>query len=119
MRQRGSFFVLAVAVILSAATAQAFDESKYPNWRGQRVGLDVDPSSPWDPSGQKALLTAEYQAIFEASPTPMGACSRALSSQPSPGYSIGEWQGSNKGGGFDTLLIETRAIKGPPAVIGE
>jgi hypothetical protein len=60
---------------LVIAEARAFDESKYPDWRGQwsRVpvaGLSRNPS--WDPHkseglAQQAPLTAEYQAILEAS----------------------------------------------------
>src|SRR2546428_9004647 len=62
-----------VAVALAAlcatiASAQAFDESKYPDWAGEwRLG----PPTKWDPSkppgrGQEAPLTPEYQAVFEA-----------------------------------------------------
>ncbi|MBA0085804.1 MAG: hypothetical protein HRJ53_12470, partial [Acidobacteria bacterium Pan2503] len=63
--------VVAVALAASCAgvsSAQAFDESKYPDWAGEwRLG----PPTKWDPSkppgrGQEAPLTAEYQAIFEA-----------------------------------------------------
>jgi hypothetical protein len=64
-------WVIAVALAASCAgvsSAQAFDESKYPDWAGEwRLG----PPTKWDPSkppgrGQEAPLTAEYQAIFEA-----------------------------------------------------
>src|SRR2546426_6109506 len=62
-----------VAVALAAlcatiASAQAFDESKYPDWSGEwRLG----PPTKWDPSkspgrGQQAPLTPEYQVIYEA-----------------------------------------------------
>ena len=50
------------------SSAQAFDESKYPDWaREWRLG----PPTKWDPSkppgrGQEAPLTPEYQAVFEA-----------------------------------------------------
>ena len=60
------------AIALTWATivgAQAQEPAKYPDWSGQwhRVG-----GTQWDPSkpgsrGQQAPLTAEYQAIFEAS----------------------------------------------------
>src|SRR2546423_10734738 len=60
---------LAAILSISAATAQAFDEAKYPDLSGQwhRIG-----GTQWDPSkpkslGQQAPLTAEYQKIFEAS----------------------------------------------------
>jgi hypothetical protein len=56
----------AAALCLSAADAKAFDQSKYPNFKGQwhRIG-----PPRWDPSdrdGTKAPLTPEYQAIHEA-----------------------------------------------------
>ena len=63
--------VVAVALAASCAgvsSAQAFDESKYPDWAGEwRLG----PPTKWDPSkppgrGQEAPLTPEYQAVFEA-----------------------------------------------------
>jgi hypothetical protein len=60
---------LAAILSISAATAQAFDEAKYPDLSGQwhRVG-----GTQWDPSkprslGQQAPLTPEYQAIFAES----------------------------------------------------
>jgi hypothetical protein len=71
MRYIGSLgWVAAAAVLLATLTAaHAFDESKYPNWRGlwQQLG-----GSAWDPTkppgaGQEAPLTAEYRAIYEAS----------------------------------------------------
>src|SRR5438105_10604263 len=67
--------VLAATLGLTIAGARAFDEAKYPDWRGQwsRVpvaGLSRNPS--WDPHkseglAQQAPLTPEYQAILEAS----------------------------------------------------
>jgi hypothetical protein len=65
-------FALATVLTLSIIDAQAFDETKYPNWKGQWVQLGGNQSSPWDPTkppgtGQQAPLTPEYQAIFEAS----------------------------------------------------
>ena len=59
--------VAAAAVLLIAAPgAQAFDDAKYPNLKGQwnRIG-----SPRWDQqdrTGERAPLTPEYQAIFEA-----------------------------------------------------
>jgi hypothetical protein len=72
MVHRSSTFVLAAALILSITGAQAFDETRYPNWRGQWLQVGGDRDSPWDPTrpagaGQQAPLTPEYQAIFEAS----------------------------------------------------
>src|SRR4030081_164334 len=66
---------LAATLCLAITGAHAFDEVKYPNWRGQwsRLpvsGLSRNPS--WDPHkseglSQQAPLTPEYQAILEAS----------------------------------------------------
>jgi hypothetical protein len=63
------------ALSLSAAGAQAFDDSKYPNWKGQWnrfivPGLPGQPSfdqtKPWG-LGQEAPLTPEYTAVLQAS----------------------------------------------------
>ena len=52
----------------------AFDQSKYPDWKGQwsRVWFpgvagqpSFDQTKPWG-AGQQAPLTPEYRAIFEA-----------------------------------------------------
>src|SRR5215203_2234559 len=63
------------ALVTSIAIAEAHDESKYPDWKGQwsRVpvpGITGNPS--WDPNklegrAQQAPLTAEYQALLDAS----------------------------------------------------
>ena len=71
MRCHGLFGSAAFAAVLLAALvpARAFDEAKYPDWRGwwQQLG----GSSAWDPSkpagAQDAPLTPEYRAIYEAS----------------------------------------------------
>jgi hypothetical protein len=62
---------MALAVALAATTARAFDETKYPDWSGQwrrapGIGIQWDPTKPLG-RGQQAPLTAEYQALFEAS----------------------------------------------------
>jgi hypothetical protein len=57
------------AVLMSIGGAQAFDEAKFPDWSGQWLrigGVQWDPSKPRS-RGQQAPLTAEYQAIFDAS----------------------------------------------------
>jgi hypothetical protein len=57
------------AVLGTAPTVFAHDDSKYPDWSGQwRVlgGNRWDPTKP-PRNGQNPPLTAEYQAIFEAS----------------------------------------------------
>jgi hypothetical protein len=79
MNCRSSIGVLALtaAMCLTVAGAQAFDESKYPDWKGQwsrlRTWVDgVSPNPSFDPGklqgrDQQAPLTPEYQAILEAS----------------------------------------------------
>src|SRR5262249_60311363 len=66
---------LSAALCLSADGAQAFDDAKYPNWKGQWTRVIVpgvggqpgfDPTKPWGP-GQQAPLTAEYQKVLEDS----------------------------------------------------
>jgi hypothetical protein len=62
---------LAAALLLPAAGAQAFDESKYPDFSGQwrrppGVGISWDQTKPLG-RGQQAPLTTEYQKIFEES----------------------------------------------------
>ena len=66
---------LSVALCLSTDCAQAFDDAKYPNWKGQWSRVTVlgvggqpafDPTKPWGP-GQQAPLTAEYQKVLEDS----------------------------------------------------
>jgi hypothetical protein len=64
MRMRNSIGPVAlVALLASISAAAAFDESKYPDLKGQwlRVG-----SANWAASGQKPPLTPEYQVIFDA-----------------------------------------------------
>jgi len=67
--------LLAAALYTGSASAQAFDDSKYPNLKGQwsRVTTPNESSGviPFDPSkppgrGQQAPLTPEYRKIFEA-----------------------------------------------------
>ena len=63
--------VLAAALALPAAGAQAFDESKYPDFTGQwrrppGIAIQWDQTKPLG-RGQQAPLTPEYRAIFEAS----------------------------------------------------
>ena len=75
MRNIIGIIALAGALAITIGDAQAFDDSKYPNlkgqWRradlggGQRGGLRFDSSKP-PGKGQQAPLIPEYQAIFEA-----------------------------------------------------
>jgi len=62
---------LAAALSLTIDAAQAFDESKYPDFSGQwrrppGIGIQWDQTKPLG-RGQQAPLTAEYQKVFEAS----------------------------------------------------
>jgi len=64
----GSIAVASVMCIAASAGAQAPDLSKYPDWSGQwkrTSGIQWDPSKPLGPA-QKAPLTPEYQAKYEA-----------------------------------------------------
>lgn len=166
-----SLFALVAAVCATVAGAQAFDETKYPSWKGQWLRVGSGQGAPWDPTkpwgpGQQAPLTREYQAIFEANlkdqaaggqgtdPSyrciPAGMPRVMIAVQPmeiviSPdttyimlelfstlrriftdgrdwpknfepsyaGYSIGHWEDADGDGRYDTLLSETRGIKGP------
>jgi len=67
-----------LAAALLAPPARAFDESKFPGWKGEWIGgwtqrfPGVTGQPSYDPHksegrGQQAPLTPEYQAIFEAS----------------------------------------------------
>ena len=77
MRHRSFVILIALAAAVSATMtgARAFDESKYPQWKGEwrRVpvaGLKGQPSHDPNKSeglAQQAPLTPEYQAILEAS----------------------------------------------------
>jgi hypothetical protein len=51
-----------VAVCTAIAAAQAFDESKYPDFSGKWSGVGAPR---WVPRGQKAPLTPEYEKIFD------------------------------------------------------
>jgi hypothetical protein len=60
-----------LTLLLMAADAAAFDESKYPDLKGQWRRIEPGDPVRFDPSrpagrGQQAPLTPEYQAIFEA-----------------------------------------------------
>jgi hypothetical protein len=72
---RGATGAMAVATILCAAScgAVAFDDAKYPDLRGQWIGVrgtagggqpSFDPTRRWGTT-QDAPLTPEYRAIFE------------------------------------------------------
>jgi hypothetical protein len=160
-------FTLASALCALMTTAQAFDDSKYPSWKGKWQRPEgVRPV--WVQAGDKAPLTPEYQAIFDwnvadqkaggMGTEPSWSClppgmprimnvfepmeivitpsvTHILIShihdnrhiytdgrdwpqeiEPSfAGYSIGRWIDSQGSGRYDTLEVETRAMKGPRA----
>jgi hypothetical protein len=61
--------IASVAIVCTTIGAKAFDESRYPNWKGQWVRAEdglprYDPSKPF--GEQEAPLTDEYRAIYEA-----------------------------------------------------
>ena len=66
--------LLSVGIVITGTTAFAFDETKYPDWRGgwRRIAIPGIVGQPgFDPTklggaAQQAPLTAEYQAIFDA-----------------------------------------------------
>jgi hypothetical protein len=67
-RSSGRFIVMAAALCMANGVAQAIDDAKYPNWRGQwyrASPVQWDPTKP-PARGQQAPLTEEYQAIYEA-----------------------------------------------------
>ena len=177
MRLRHLAWVTALATLTTSMGALAFDDSKYPDWKGQwtRVavpsgqyrGVQYDPHKPAGP-WQEAPLTPEYQAIFEANladqaqggqagdptfkclspgmPRVMGPYGEMeivvmpettyimidhirdsrrihtdgrdfpdnMGDNPQfTGYSIGRWVDEDGDGRYDTLLVETRGLKGP------
>src|SRR5262245_26027327 len=69
LRSSIASIALLVGLCANGADAQAFDDSIYPNLKGQWriIGgpMRFDTNKPWGP-GQQAPLTPEYQKIFEA-----------------------------------------------------
>jgi hypothetical protein len=76
MLDRGAMCAMALAAMLctAASGARAFDDAKYPDLRGQWIGVrgtagggqpSFDPVKRWG-TAQDAPLTAEYRAMFEA-----------------------------------------------------
>jgi len=162
---------LLTAYGLAIAGAGAFDEAKYPDWKGMwtRIGPGAyDPTLP-PGRGQKPPLTPEYLAIWESNLAeeaaggqnynPQARClsggmprmmivyepmeiiitpdvtyiyvgqfgdmrriytdgrSRPNNLEPSyVGYSIGRWIDESGSGRLDTLVVETRDLRGPRIV---
>ena len=65
MLDRISMGAIAIVAALHIAVggAAAFDETKYPDWKGQWTRV---AAARWVPAGTKLPLTPEYQAIFQA-----------------------------------------------------
>ena len=62
---------LAAAVLAATTSARAYDDAQYPDLSGQWTRISPPGMPAWDPSmprgrGQRAPLTPEYQAVFEA-----------------------------------------------------
>ena len=71
MHARNATLAATLALMLGAGSASAFDQGKYPDWKGQWRRTDTgipryDPSKPAG-KGQQAPLTPEYQAVLDAS----------------------------------------------------
>jgi hypothetical protein len=178
MRYRSLIGVAALVAALQASPgAQAFDEAKYPDlkgqWRRASTGNPLRIGLPWDQTkpvglGQEAPLTPEYQAIYEANladqaqggqgidPTftclspgmprvmiayaPMEVVVTPdttyilmehihdnrrihtdgrtfpdnMDDDPQfAGYSVGQWIDEDGDGRYDSLVVETRGLKGP------
>ena len=63
--------VLVTAACAGTGSARAFDETKYPDLKGQWTRISPPGMPAFDPGkprgrGQEAPLTPEYQAVFEA-----------------------------------------------------
>ena len=63
MRSLIGVITVSAALLAPMAGAQAFDESKYPNWKGMWDRGGIPPR--WVQAGQKAPLTPEYQVLFD------------------------------------------------------
>lgn len=74
-------FALAAALCLTANVASAFDEGRYPDWKGQWRRFESGPVK-YDPSKprreQGAPLIPEYQAMFEANLAAQDAGSQGI-----------------------------------------
>jgi hypothetical protein len=72
MLLRNPIITMALATaLLAGAGARAQDAAKYPNLKGQWVGVGAAADAAWDPgkpagAGQQAPLTPQYQTIYQA-----------------------------------------------------
>jgi len=159
---------LVAAQSLAIVSARAFDETRYPDWKGQwvRIGAGAYDPTKRGGRGQDPPLTTEYRAVWEKNLAeeasggqdynPQARCvsggmprmmvayepmeiiitpeityiqvahmnefrrvytdgrQRPKDMEPSfAGYSIGQWVDAGGSGGYDTLIIETKDLKGP------
>jgi hypothetical protein len=76
---------LAAVLMMTFARAYAFDDARYPNWKGQWTrfagGGQWDPTKP-PGRGQQAPLTDEYRAILEAGIADQRAGGQGVNSTP-------------------------------------
>jgi hypothetical protein len=76
---------LAAVLMMTFARAYAFDDARYPNWKGQWTrfagGGQWDPTKP-PGRGQQAPLTGEYRAILEAGIADQRAGGQGVNSTP-------------------------------------
>jgi len=154
---------LAAALLSTMAPSRAWDESKYPDWKGSwRFGQPPR----WLQGNAKPPLTPEYQKIYEENTADQQAGGHGVETswmclppgmprimnvfqpmelvitpdttyvliahihddrriftdgRPWPedvertfkGYSIGQWVDTDGDGVYDTLEVETRALRGP------
>jgi hypothetical protein len=130
-------FATTLLATVAGAQAPAPNPSTYPDFAGQwnRIG-----TNRWEIGSQKAPLTAEYRAVYEANlarqaagrqgdmrswacipqgmPMMMNLYGRGWptgeAADPTyAGYSIGRWIDQDGAGRYDLLEIETRHLKGP------
>jgi hypothetical protein len=131
----------AAAVIAALATmtgvAAVAEQAKYPDLRGQwrrtdpgnrlRIGLAFDSSKAIG-RGEEAPMTPEYQAIFEANLADQATGGQGTDptftclapGMPRVMIAYGPMEvvvtpETDGDGGFDTLVVETRGLKGPRA----
>src|ERR1700675_3481335 len=102
MLRRNSISGLALAgvFLMTVAGAQAFDETKYPDWSGQwRKPQGI--GNQWDQTKPTRRIYTDGRAFPKDEEATW------------PGYSIGKWLDTDNDGRFDTLEVETRNFKGP------
>ena len=132
MLVRGSIGTIATVAALctTMAGALAFDDAKYPDWKGQwnraPTGVAGQPQPPFDPSKPNVLGPMEvvidpevtYFLANDVHPYIRRVYTDGRdwpeSFEPGlHGLAIGRWIDSDGDGRYDTLEIETRGFTGP------